>query len=71
MAVWTPPGGLDGELVVHVSDGEPLAVDGANRDSPLLLGNSGKLGNIGGALEFVTRRLLMSHPKLFNFAFGA
>ena len=31
------PGGLDGKGLVGVADGEPLSVDGADGDAPLLL----------------------------------
>lgn len=42
---------LNGELVVDVADGEPLSVDGDERDPPLLLGNAGQLRDVSGRLN--------------------
>ena len=43
-------GRLDGELVVDVADGKPLAVHRANRNAPFLLGHTRQLRNVSGTL---------------------
>jgi hypothetical protein len=47
------PGRLDGELIIDIPYGEPLAIDGANGYSPLLFGYPGELWNVGSTLEKV------------------
>ena len=53
MVMWSTqilPGRLDTELVVHVSNVEPLAVDSAETDGPLGRVPPGQLGDVLGGL---------------------
>ena len=44
---------LEGEGSVDVAQGEPLAVHGADGDSPVLVTVLGQLGNVGSHVTFI------------------
>ena len=44
------PGGLDTEIIIHISNGKPLAINGAEADPPLSGVTPGQLGDVVGRL---------------------
>ena len=48
---YSSPGGLDTEIIIHISNREPLAINGAETDPPLSGVTSGQLGDVVSRLS--------------------
>ena len=57
--------GLEGEGGVDIAQGEPLAVHGADGDSPVLVTVLGQLGNVGGNISLI----FVPHPQILQSCF--
>ena len=55
--------GLEGEGGVDVPQGEPLAVHGADGDSPVLVTVLGQLRDVGSHISLI----VVLHPEIYHF----